>query len=682
MGFGREIKDFIAAMSAGQRMVSSAGDGEYKRLRQQLLKTQIDKANDPETLKLQKDVLRARANRLNSGRDPELTEGRRLNNELRRLQIEQYKNPPQPDPGAAGAVPDDYGTPPSRKTIKPDKVSALDLEDDYEDDELTQFAGRGGVISDVRKVKAYADGGAVESREMRSAKRDLARRMKDRQEEQEDDSQPLQFRDALAATRDAAARGDYDAEGRYKPFNPRRHYADGGAVEEDDDIEDDFEADALDQEDAAEDDEEAVPTSITSQGNTPTRGYSVQAAHDAVQDGLKFAKTATQGDDSGEDNPREALEVSAQSRQRRPGGVRNYLRGAGAASPDEVAAVRKAIDPQGKMSESEVTMASLAHVYEWKLRQGDPQGAARAAASLIQYHRQVASRYQALAKVAAENGDVDGTVKAMLKAHANIPDGKDLKVTKTQDGKLAYSMVDSQTGKVVEQNIATPDEVLAFASRGGIQSFDEFLQRTGNAPAAQKPEDPEIARGRKLRNDLTEHQLQEKKQGRGRGSGTPRLSDVKTAGEMVDNSSPDHANEYKLDKDSVGPAKDVASGLVRANPGDISPRDAMSIVASAFDPSQNLPAVRLEDGSALIRLPDKREIKVPASAYLQIQAQRGKRAATKQADDERAAAEQAASQERMKRGMDRQQPYLENPVPPGGKTYTDRARQQALPVLR
>lgn len=576
--FGKEIREFVQAMGAGQRLVTSMSDREYKRLRQQLLQTQIDRANDPEMLALDKDIKRARANRLNRGPDPELTQNRRLRGRLLQKQIDLLDKEPAQAPSAVDDVPSGYGPPPSAP--KPDKVSALDLGDGEEFEEPTQLASRGGAI---KRVKTYAAGGAVEA---------------------DDDMDS-----------DVGGEGDE-------------------LIEDDEELPEDEEG--LDE-------------------PTMSRGYSPLAAQDAVVAGLKYAKQAT-GMESGEQGgaqPREALplEVSAQSRQPRVQSVRGYLRGMGAASPDEVAAVRKKIDPEGKLSESESVMAGLAHVYEYYLKQGQPERANRAAASLIQYHRQVSSRYQALAQVAAQNGDVDGTVKALAKAHSNIPDGKDLKVMKRQDGSLAYSMVDTQTGKTVEQNIATPDQILAFASRGGIQSFDEFLQRTGNAPKAPTNRT---------------------------GARTPRLSDVKAAGEMVENEPVDP----KLDKDQVAVAKDVASGIVRANPGDVSPRDAMSIATSAFDPAQNLPAKMLEDGGAVILLPDKREVRVPRSTYLQIQAQRGKRAATKKAEDEKVLAEDTASKERMKRSMDRQQPYLDDPIPPGGKTYTDRTKREALPVLR
>jgi hypothetical protein len=426
MGFGREIKDFLAAMQAGEKMFSSMGDREYKRLRAQLLKQQVDDAADPETRALKKEKTRAEIQRLKRGPQrapmhPAQEEALRARTDYYKLRQEQLRNPPKV-PSAVDDIPSGgLGVPPSRRSALDDpelmEFDTAELGDEYEPEGAIEdealYAAKGGVVPKVKaKVKKYADGGVVE-------------------DEPE-----------VAIDED-----DYDDAPEVD--------AEIAEVEDDDELE----------------------------GGTQPRGYSPQAAHDAVRDGINYAREATAAPQQKEAVP---TDVSA---QRRMTGTRAYSQGAGAASVAEMDAVRKAIDPKGEMSESERNLAALAHVYEWNLKQNNPQGAQRAAASMVQYYRQVSDRYKAIAAVAAQNGDVDGAMAAALKAHANIPDGKDMKLIKNRDGSVTYSFTDVQSGKTIEKGIASPEDILKYVTRGGVQSFDDFVvsaagERTGGGKKA------------------------------------------------------------------------------------------------------------------------------------------------------------------------------------------------------
>lgn len=521
MGFGAEIKDFLAAFQVGQRAMTSLSDAEYKRARAKLMDAQSQKALDPERAELEKDVFRARASRLRRGPmarplNPAAEDALRARTDYYRLRQEQLKRQmDQKPPSAADDLPA-LPAPPGRQ-------SALDLEEE----DLTQFANKGGYI---RKVKGYADGGLVEEDDY-----------EDTLDDSVDDADVDIDDDEVGAIPASAA-----------PANP------------------------------------AGKTKVASTKVPAARGYSVQAGHDGVLEGLKFAQKATGSMEEG------AIEVSS---QRRMGGQRAYLMGAGG-DVNELAEVRKKIDPEGKMSESERNLASVAHVYDYYVRQGSPEKAQRAAATLVQTMRQVASRYQAIAAAAAEKGDVDGTLNALMKAHANIPDGRDLKVSKDKDGKITYSMVDTQSGKTVEKGVATPDELLRWASRGTMNSFDDAIvaaggQRAGGARGARPPREDKVR----------------------------SLEDREEALKPIEEAAKARPG---TDKDLSRSINHLASQIVSAN--DMLPEDALDVVKNltTVGVEPNFKTTKTEGGGVVATMQDGREVRLPKDAWNQLVVLQGK----------------------------------------------------------
>jgi len=100
--------------------------------------------------------------------------------------------------------------------------------------------------------------------------------------------------------------------------------------------------------------------------------------------------------------------------------------------------IRKKVDPHNELGEDQRNIASLSAVYQYKLRQGDPQGAQRAAFSLLQNYRLASQRYAVISD-AAKTGTIDARAKAAMKAYANISDGKDFKIWNAPDGQLNYT---------------------------------------------------------------------------------------------------------------------------------------------------------------------------------------------------------------------------------------------------
>lgn len=241
-------------------------------------------------------------------------------------------------------------------------------------------------------------------------------------------------------------------------------FADGGIVDEDDD--------PNDEDDVATVMPPAIgPTDVSAQSRGVEKP-SQEAAHDAVVAGLKYG-AAQVGPANG---------IPTQLRQQR---LRALSRGAGAAPLADMEAIYKKIDSQGRMSESERNMAALSTVYQWKMRIGDEHGAQRAAFQMLQRMNVDTQRYAALAAVAGQNGDLDGAAKAAAKAYANIPDGKDLKIIRTEKG-LQYSLTDEKTGKTISQGIATPEQLGAAAMGVASKGFYEMLLSLAGQRAAKQ----------------------------------------------------------------------------------------------------------------------------------------------------------------------------------------------------
>jgi len=435
MGFGAEVKDFINGFSTGQKIMAMRDDREYKKLRAKVFREK----NSPERLKLEEDLLKARAERMRRGPDATVTEGRRLSNKLKRLQIQAVEDlrRRQAAGGNANAIVDQgpgYG-----ENLPTDASAVPPVESEIPDP--TQNFSHGGA---VKAIKSYADGGSVE-----------------------DDGEI------------------FDSN------TPKSPYLDPYA-----DVPEDQSQQAVPVEDSSID---------LAAMDQPFKGankvYSPQASHDAVLAGIKFAQkqlgvtpqdaglkdapapdqnqpSVTPGSAPGGVSPSPAASAAAYiaAGGRRKGAVAAYLSGAGMSTPEEIQAVYAKIDPQHRMSESERTFASMGAVYTFYLQKGDVKRAQSAAASLLQYYRGAYNRYSALAQAAAGTGDVTKTMRMLLKAHANVPDGIDMKLLPDESGKgIKYTFTDAQSGKLLEHAIMSPQQLLQWASKGTIQSFDELV---------------------------------------------------------------------------------------------------------------------------------------------------------------------------------------------------------------
>lgn len=154
--------------------------------------------------------------------------------------------------------------------------------------------------------------------------------------------------------------------------------------------------------------------------------------------------------------------------------------GAGSLSEEELNAARKAVDPDGRMTESQRNMAALGSVYQFFANKGETEKAQRVAFQVIQSYRSASQRYAAIAAKAAESGNVDLATKAAIKAYANVPDGNDLSIQLMPDGQLKYH-VTGPDGKTIDGGLATPQQLAAAATGLTTGGFDKAILSAAGA---------------------------------------------------------------------------------------------------------------------------------------------------------------------------------------------------------
>ena len=477
MGFGQEIKDFLGAATVTYKALGSREDREYKKARSAYMRAKGDLAADPAMRDLAKRKLEAQIQKLNAG--PQMHP---MQQRLLQQKIDYYKAS-MPEKGAVPAGPAESARPmvgpqgaiePTVDTASYDAGDEGYSDTGYED---TLYSASGGMVTSrgkkpkALKVKGYADGGSVEDDDVQDSYDDA---------------------DNASAENSVADDVDYDANSE-----PDSDEDDIGAVS------------------AVNASKPKIDYALARDAAVAGVRYS-QAHHQAAESGGAEGAGAA---DQGEGAVPVTTEVSAASRKPAVpggrGGARGHLSGEGAASASEMAAIEQKIDKDHTLSEAERKMAALSHVYEWTLINKGPEAADRVAGSMTQFMRMQSDRHKALAQVAAGEGDVNGTVKEIARAYANVPDGRNLKFS-NDNGKIKATFTDQETGKEVEKFIVTPDQMLQWATKGGIQSFDALLQRSAlgrqelkdRDAAAEKTDTKQYTRGRDAKaDDLKERQL-------------------------------------------------------------------------------------------------------------------------------------------------------------------------------
>lgn len=151
-----------------------------------------------------------------------------------------------------------------------------------------------------------------------------------------------------------------------------------------------------------------------------------------------------------------------------------FAQGHGGLTTEEMDAARKAVDPEGKLTDSQRNMAALGSVYQYWANKGEGDKASKVAFQMLQHYRNASQRYAAIAAHAAQGGNVDLATKAAMKAYANVPDGNDLELLPNPDGGIMYA-VTGPDGNVTTKGIATPQQLASSAMGLASGGFDKAI---------------------------------------------------------------------------------------------------------------------------------------------------------------------------------------------------------------
>lgn len=121
--------------------------------------------------------------------------------------------------------------------------------------------------------------------------------------------------------------------------------------------------------------------------------------------------------------------------------VRSYVMGEGRMTDEEIAAIDKAIDPNGTMPRAQRSAARMAEIYKYYKDQGDEDTANDVAARLVQYNEFAGQTRAQLATQAIQQGKIQEGVKLLSDAYEdNVPDGKSVKTTVNPDNSVTVAI--------------------------------------------------------------------------------------------------------------------------------------------------------------------------------------------------------------------------------------------------
>ena len=146
--------------------------------------------------------------------------------------------------------------------------------------------------------------------------------------------------------------------------------------------------------------------------------------------------------------------------------VQAYNSGAGRMSDDEIKQIDNAIDPDKKLTPSQLSAARLAAVYKFYNDKGDPETADEMAARVLLHNQFTATTRSAMAAQALKNGDLENGVKLLTHAQDDLPDAITAKAEINGDGTINYSAGYDRAGGFVptEQGKVTKDQLMQLAS--------------------------------------------------------------------------------------------------------------------------------------------------------------------------------------------------------------------------
>jgi len=161
--------------------------------------------------------------------------------------------------------------------------------------------------------------------------------------------------------------------------------------------------------------------------------------------------------------------------------IQAFATGRNAPPVDAVVEARSAVDPQGEFTPDERAMMTLQAGYQYYMKLGQPDKAAKYAGELLMYSRAAVMKAGYMAQAALERGDVEGAKRMVAMGHSEMPTGEGIKFTKNgPDGSFEFAMFDA-SGKLTNRGRATADMLMQVipGMQSGAAWMDAMWERMG-----------------------------------------------------------------------------------------------------------------------------------------------------------------------------------------------------------
>lgn len=158
----------------------------------------------------------------------------------------------------------------------------------------------------------------------------------------------------------------------------------------------------------------------------------------------------------------------------------------GPPTQQEVDDLYKVVDPDGQLEQGLRTIYTMKKGYDFYMRNGQPEKAAKFVAGIVQYSNLLAKQYGVAAVQAGKNGDEEGMVKYAIQSYDSIPDGMNVSVEKGENG---YNVTRTdEDGNVVDEHQLTPQQIFQMATgiSQGSGYFEALMEAGAPGTAAQR----------------------------------------------------------------------------------------------------------------------------------------------------------------------------------------------------
>ena len=208
----------------------------------------------------------------------------------------------------------------------------------------------------------------------------------------------------------------------------------------------------------------------------------------------------------------------AQASPDRQAKMQAFASNADSPSAEEIAQIDKTIDPKGELAPHLRSMARLNGMYDFYLKQGNPEKASKMAWSMAQYARKMAMSGGAQMQALIEKGNIAGAAKVFEKTYEEMPNGNNIQVKPVKNG-IEYKVFDVD-GNPTDGGRMAIDEIMRLAT--GMQDGTAWFQGMGFMAGQYKEQ--QRGKGNRL-----------VQAGTGRPAAAPRLTATERAAQAEQN---------------------------------------------------------------------------------------------------------------------------------------------------